>query len=94
VIRSLKGRVAKAVATGERAKSFPPELIFAAENKLAMLEAAVTLRDLRSPPGNRLHLLKGNRKGQHAIRINDQWRICFTWNDGAADDVEITDYHD
>lgn len=59
-----------------------------------MIEAAAVLADLRSPPGNRLHALKGDRRGQHAIRINDQWRICFTWKAGAAEDVEITDYHD
>ena len=94
MIRSLKGRVAKAIAAGERPKRFPPELVAAAENKLAMIEAATALADLRSPPGNRLHALKGDRKGCHAIRINNQWRICFTWKDGAADDVEITDYHD
>jgi len=57
-----------------------------------MLAASATLADLLSPPGNRLEALKGDRKGQHSIRINDQWRICFVWNDGAAD-VEIVDYH-
>lgn len=94
MIRSLKGRVAKAIAAGVRPKGFPPELVDAAENKLAVMEAAATLGDLRSPPGNRLHALKGDRKGQHAIRINDQWRVCFVWKDGGAEDVEITDYHD
>jgi toxin HigB-1 len=59
-----------------------------------MLAAAVTLDDLRLPPGNRLEALKHDRKGQHSIRINDQWRICFRWRDGEADDVEIVDYHD
>jgi len=58
-----------------------------------MIENAVVLDDLRSPPGNRLERLKGNRKGQHSIRINDQWRICFTWTDAGAEDIEITDYH-
>ena len=62
--------------------------------KLLILDAAVDLRDLRVPPGNRLEKLSGNRKGQHSIRINDQWRICFQWRDGAAYSVEITDYHD
>lgn len=57
-----------------------------------MLQAASRLEDLRVPPGNRLEALKGNRRGQHSIRINDQWRICFVWNDG-AEQVEIVDYH-
>jgi toxin HigB-1 len=57
-----------------------------------MLDAAASLRDLRLPPGNRLEALKGDRSGQHSIRINDQWRICFVWKDG-AEDVEIADYH-
>lgn len=58
-----------------------------------MLHAAVELRDLASPPGNRLERLRGNREGQHSIRINDQWRICFVWKNGNAYDVEIVDYH-
>lgn len=58
-----------------------------------MLASAQDLNDLRSPPGNRLELLKGDRRGQHSIRINDQWRICFIWKDGDAYDVEIVDYH-
>ena len=61
--------------------------------KLDMLDAATCLDDLRVPPGNRLELLKGDRAGQHSIRINDQWRICFVWRNGAAHDVEIADYH-
>lgn len=61
--------------------------------KLGQLEAAFELRDLRSPPGNRLEALKGERAGQHSIRINDQFRICFVWVDGHADQVEIVDYH-
>jgi proteic killer suppression protein len=61
--------------------------------KLRQLDASITLDDLRNPPGNRLEALKGDRKGQWSIRINDQWRICFRWNDGEARDVEIADYH-
>ncbi len=61
--------------------------------KLVMLDAATKLRDLVSPPGNRLESLHGNREGQHCIRINEQWRICFVWREGDAYDVEITDYH-
>ena len=65
----------------------------AARRKLLLLHRAVSLQDLRVPPGNRLEQLKGRRKGQHSIRINDQWRICFIWRDGDAFEVEITDYH-
>ena len=61
--------------------------------KLDLLDSAGALRDLRSPPGNRLEALAGGRKGQHSIRINDQWRICFRWREGGAEDVEIVDYH-
>lgn len=64
-----------------------------ARRKLLFLHRARTLEDLRAPPGNRLETLKGDRKGQHSIRINDQWRICFIWRDGDAFEVEITDYH-
>ena len=64
-----------------------------ARRKLDMLEAAHALQDLRVPPGNRLEALKGERKGQHSIRINDQWRVCFVWTDGGAEQVEIVDYH-
>jgi proteic killer suppression protein len=64
-----------------------------ARRKLEMLEAAIELHDLRSPPGNRLEELHGDRRGQHSIRINDQFRICFVWSENAAWDVEIVDYH-
>ena len=64
-----------------------------AQRKLAQLDAAATLDFLRSPPGNHLELLEGDRKGQHSIRINKQWRLCFAWRDENAFDVEITDYH-
>ena len=61
--------------------------------KLVLLDAAEMLEDLRVPPGNRLEKLTGNRAGQHSVRINDQWRVCFRWKDGDAEDVEIVDYH-
>ena len=61
--------------------------------KLDMLDAAAALIDLASPPGNRLEALQGNRAGQHSIRINDKWRVCFVWTEAGAEDVEITDYH-
>lgn len=64
-----------------------------AQRKLQMLDAAVELRDLRSPPGNRLEALSGDRSGQHSIRINDQWRVCFEWTDNGPTNVEIVDYH-
>jgi proteic killer suppression protein len=64
-----------------------------AQRKLAILDAAESLQDLRVPPGNRLERLSGAREGQHSIRINDQWRVCFRWSDGDAYEVEITDYH-
>ncbi len=65
----------------------------AALRKLAMLNRAVALDDLRIPPGNRLEVLQGDRKGQHSIRVNDQWRVCFVWDNGHAGHVEIVDYH-
>ena len=64
-----------------------------AARKLDMLDAAAELRDLRRPPGNRLEALRGDRAGQHSIRINDQWRVCFRWGDRGPEDVEIVDYH-
>lgn len=64
-----------------------------AQRKLQMLDDAVELKDLRSPPGNRLEALQGNRAGQHSIRINDQWRVCFVWTAAGPDCVEIVDYH-
>jgi proteic killer suppression protein len=68
-------------------------IVKVALRKLDMIDAATDLFDLRSPPGNRLEALKDDRAGQHSIRINDQWRICFIWRDGAAHRVEIVDYH-
>lgn len=64
-----------------------------ARRKLLLLHTAFSLQDLTVPPGNRLELLKGGRAGQHSIRINDQWRICFRWREGGPEDVEIVDYH-
>jgi proteic killer suppression protein len=93
VIRSFKGKHAEAIWYGAPLKGFPADLVRPAQRKLAMLAAAVELSALRQPPGNRLEAPAGDRKGQHSIRINDQWRLCFVWRDGAADDVEITDYH-
>ena len=77
----------------ERPKRFPQRLHRAALRKLRMLHRATGLQDLRVPPGNRLESLKGNRKGQYSIRVNDRFRICFAWKSGDAFDVEMVDYH-
>ncbi|WP_173513101.1 type II toxin-antitoxin system RelE/ParE family toxin [Sinorhizobium psoraleae] len=93
MIRSFKDATTRTVASGRAPKGFPQEILRSAVRKLTMLESAAALEDLRSPPGNRLEALKGDRQGQHSIRINDQWRICFVWTDAGAEDVEIVDYH-
>ena len=74
-------------------KGFPSDLAKAARRKLRVLAAAVRLEELRTPPGNHLEALGGDRAGQHSIRVNDQWRVCFVWRDGDAFEVEILDYH-
>ena len=94
MIRSYKDKTTEAIAGGKSPKGFPPDLIKAARRKLVMLDNAAVLDDLRSPPGNKLHPLIKDRAGQHAIWINDQFRICFRWTDAGPEDVEITDYHD
>jgi proteic killer suppression protein len=71
----------------------PQDIQLKARQKLVLLDAAIEITDLKIPPGNRLEELKSDRKGQYSIRINDQWRICFTWQDGDAYNVEIIDYH-
>lgn len=81
MIRSFKDRRTVAGAQGESPKGFPADLIKAARRKLFMLDTAAVLDDLKSPPGNRLHALTKDRTGQHAIRINDQFRLCFRWTD-------------
>lgn len=78
---------------GKRSGRAPSDIQARALGKLRMLNRAKSMDDLRNPPGNRLHALKDDRAGQHSISINDQWRICFRWNDGNAYDVEIADYH-
>lgn len=93
MIRSFKDKRTAGVATGHAGKGFPADLVAAAQRKLFMIEQAKALMDLRAPPGNRLEALKGDRAGQHSLRVNDQFRICFRWVDGQAEDVEITDYH-
>lgn len=93
MIVSTRGKLIEAILAGKAGKGFPSDLVRAAERKLLFLEAAIRLDDLRSPPGNRVEKLSSDRTGQHSIRINDQWRVCFRWTDAGAEDVEIVDYH-
>jgi toxin HigB-1 len=93
MIRSFADADTEKVFRREPVKRFSPELQRRALRSLGLIHAAITLDDLRTPPGNRLEPLKGSRAGQHSIRINDQWRVCFVWREGNADDVEIVDYH-
>lgn len=93
VIRSFRDRTTEAVFDGESPKGFPTDLVKVARRKLRYLNAAADLGDLRSPPGNRLEALAGDRRGQHSIRINDQFRVCFVWTEEGPADVEIVDYH-
>ena len=92
MIRSYRDEDTETFAGGESVRRFRAfERV--AYRKIKYLMAAKTLDDLRVPPGHKLESLKGDRKGQHSIRINDQWRICFVWSDGGAENVEIVDYH-
>lgn len=93
MIRSFRNSDTEKVWNRDHVRAFGPQLQRAAQKKLRLLNAASELNSLRVPPGNRLEKLVGNRAGQHSIRINDQYRICFTWSDNGAEDVEITDYH-
>jgi toxin HigB-1 len=93
MIKSFKDALTEAVANGEVRKGFPADLVKMARRKLGYLDAATTLGDLRAPPANRLEALKGDRKGQHSIRVNDQFRICFVWTAEGPKDVEFVDYH-
>lgn len=93
VLRSFRDKDTEAVWHRRGSRKLDLSLQRAAWRKLAMLDAAETLTDLRVPPGNRLEKLTGDRPGQHSIRINRQWRICFWWTDAGPEDVEITDYH-
>ena len=92
VIASYANKDTEKVAAGIRVKKFEA-IARAAQKKLVILRAAARLKDLLTPAGNRLEALSGDRKGQHSIRINDQYRICFEWKDGHAYNVEIVDYH-
>lgn len=93
VIRTFGDKSTAAIFLGKPAKRLPPEIRKRAREKLDMINQARVLDDLRMPPANRLESLKGDRAGQHSIRINDQWRVCFRWEAGDAYGVEIADYH-
>ncbi len=94
MIRGFRDRETASIWEGRRSRKLPPDIQSVALRKLRMLNNAHVLQDLRVPPANRLEALKGDRNGQWSIRINQQWRICFIWREGGADDVEIVDYRD
>jgi toxin HigB-1 len=93
VIRSFRGKDTEAIWQRRYVKKLSPELSRLAYNKLVLINAVESINDVRVPPCNRLEKLAGSRARQYSIRINDQWRICFTWGAGGADNVEIGDYH-
>lgn len=93
MIRQFADPETELIWTGQQSRKLPSDIQARALIRLRMLDAAVELSDLRIPPSNRLHAMTGGREGQHSISINMQWRICFVWRDGGADDVEIVDYH-
>lgn len=94
MIRSFHDRETERIFRRDASRKLPIEIQRKARRKLLILDAAESLQDLRVPPGNRLEKLRGGRLGQHSIRINRQWRVCFLWRDGDAFDVEIVDYHE
>ena len=93
MIKAFKCKETEKIFNGLFSGNLPQDIQRLAERKLIMIHRAGNLKDLRVPPANHLEALKGNRKGQHNIRINDQWRICFEWHDDGVYNVEITDYH-
>jgi proteic killer suppression protein len=93
VIASFANSATEKVWLRQRVSKLSPDVQRIAHRKLLMIDAADFLHDLRIPPGNRLEQLVGNRAGQHSIRVNDQWRICFTWTSAGAENIEIVDYH-
>ena len=92
-IRSFKDKDTEKVFSGRKPKKLPQQILDRALAKLLSIHYAGAIEDLQVPPGNKLHRLSGDREGQWAIRVNEQYRICFDWHDGNADNVEITDYH-
>jgi proteic killer suppression protein len=93
MILSFGSHETSLIWSGQRSRKLPPDIQNVALRKLRLINQARVLEDLKVPPGNRLEVLKADRSGQHSIRINDQWRICFVWTEGGARDVEIVDYH-
>jgi len=93
MIRSFADRETQSIWEGKQSRKLPADIQPTARRKLRMLNNARDLNDLRVPPGNRLEALKGKRSGQFSIRINDQWRICFEWEENGAHEVGIVDYH-
>jgi proteic killer suppression protein len=93
VIRSFADKRTAAIFSGFAVRDLPLQIQRRARVKLLVLDAAKMIDELRVPPGNRLEALRGNRQGQHSIRINDQWRVCCRWREGDAHDVEVADYH-
>ena len=93
MIRSFADREAELIWSGRSSRRLPADIQGKALVKLRLLHAAARLDDLRVPPGNRLEALRGDRRGQYSVRINDQWRVCFRWEQGGPADVEIVDYH-
>ena len=93
MIKTFADKETQQVFVKGKSKRLPPDLIRRAIRRLEYIHCATDINDLKEPPSNRLHVLKGNREGQYSISVNDQWRICFRFIDGDAFDVEITDYH-
>jgi proteic killer suppression protein len=93
MIRLFRDRETERIWKGDVSRILPRNIQDVARRKLRMLNNSQILSDLRVPPGNRLEALKGDRRGQHSIRINERWRICFRWSEGDAYEVEIVDYH-
>lgn len=93
MIKSFRDARTEALHQGKSQKGVPADILKRAVAKLFLIDTVTRLKDLEVPPGNKLEALRGDRQGQHSIRVNDQWRICFTWQDGNAHDVEFCDYH-
>lgn len=93
MIKSFRDKEAERIWRGEVSTKLPRSIQQVARRKLRMLNNAQSLEDLRVPPANRLEALKGDRRGEHSVRINQQWRVCFRWKDGHAHDIAVVDYH-
>ena len=93
MIRSFRDAATRTVFEGTYVRGFGPDIQRRARRKLLMIDAARDVEDLRVPPGNRLEKLSGDRDGQYSVRVNDQYRICFSWSDGSAENVALVDYH-